>query len=204
MVYRKYLGLLKELGPQGWWPVSENGALAYHPGDYSSPRNERQQWEICMGAILTQNTNWRNAEKAIMNLLESRVISPENILKIKKERLARLIRPSGYYNQKAIKLRELAKRVIDFGGTEKFLKKVSREELLKIKGIGPETADSILLYAGKRPYFVVDAYTRKMFALEGNYEEIRKRFEDSLPKDWTVYNEFHALIVAKGKIERGG
>ena len=150
-----------------------------------------------MGAILTQNTSWRNVEKALASLKGQEDI--DSILRMRVASLARIIRSSGYYNQKAAKLKEFAETVQEAGGVKNFLGTVSREQLLSISGIGPETADSILLYAGKRPYFVVDAYTIKLFRLTGEYEEIQKLFESSLPRDRTVYNEFHALIVQKGK-----
>jgi len=196
-----YRSLLKELGPQGWWPVAEKGRPAYHKGDYSYPRNEEQQWEICVGALLVQNTNWRNVERALGQLRGAGVVQAEDVLRIKKETLAQLVRPSGYYNQKAVSLKALASAVQAGGGVNRFLKTVSRDSLLKVRGIGPETGDSILLYAGKRPFFVVDAYTRRVFGFPAtaSYEEIQAYFEKNLPRDWRVYNEFHALIVEKGK-----
>lgn len=156
-----------------------------------------------MGALLTQNTNWKNVEQALVNLSREGVMDVDSVLKIRKEKLAAFIKPSGYFNQKAIKLKELARRVKGRGGLKQFLR-VSRDSLLQIKGIGPETADSILLYAGKRPFFVVDAYTRrlfggKFFSKDATYNNIRAFFESSLPKDRKLYNEFHALIVEKGK-----
>jgi len=196
-----YRSLLKELGPQGWWPVTTEEKPEYHPGDYSYPRSEQQQWEICVGAVLTQNTSWKNVEKALGNLRSTGVTDINSFLKIKKEKLAKLIRSSGYYNQKAVKLKEFARTIQSSGGVGEFLKKVTRDQLLEVKGIGPETADSILLYAGKRPFFVVDAYTRRLFGFpkEMSYEEIRSLFESRLPRDRKIYNEFHALIVQKGK-----
>lgn len=204
--FKVYHCFLRELGPQGWWPVTGKGEgkPTYHKRDYSYPRSEDQRLEICLGAILTQNTNWKNAEKALAHLQKAKISDVDSLLKIKNDRLGKLIRSSGYYNQKALKLKNFAAVVNAHGGIKNFLKKIPRGELLKIKGIGPETADSILLYAGKRPFFVVDAYTRrlfggKFFSMDAPYEEIRKIFEKNLPKDWRIYNEFHALIVEKGR-----
>ena len=204
-ILKEFKILLEKHGHQGWWPVTHEGERpTYHPKKYTFPRTEEQKWEICMGAILTQNTNWKNAEKALLNLKEAGIHLPWQVNELKTEKLAGLVRSSGYYNQKALKLKELAKLAESFGGLKIFLKNVSREELLKTKGIGPETADSILLYAGKRPFFVVDAYTKRLFGgrlfpESAGYEEIRETFEKGLPRDYRIYNEFHALIVREGK-----
>ncbi|MBI4181549.1 MAG: endonuclease III domain-containing protein [Candidatus Aenigmarchaeota archaeon] len=200
----RYLALLEKHGRQGWWPVTREGGPTYHPGDYSFPRTEEQQWEICMGAVLTQNTAWKNAEQALASLRQAGILLPEDVLRARAGRLARLVRPSGYFNQKARTLRELAAPVAGEGGVRRFLDGVSRDELLRVKGIGPETADSLLLYAAKRPSFVVDAYTRRLFGgrlfpADAPYEAVRRLFEERLPRDWRVYNEFHALIVREGK-----
>ncbi|MEM7816086.1 MAG: endonuclease [Candidatus Aenigmatarchaeota archaeon] len=187
-VYRR---LLKEFGPQGWWPV-QNG--------FSPP-----EWEVCVGAVLTQNTNWGNVEKALKNLKEAGVNSPQKTLSERNHVLKNLIRPSGYYTQKAHRLKELARFVSQFEGERDFLKGVDRNDLLLINGIGPETADSILLYAANRKFFVVDAYTKRIFSRMGmigddwGYEKVRHFFEKNLPKDVDVYKEFHALIVKLGK-----
>ena len=204
-LFKVYSSFLKEFGPQGWWPVTENNLTEYHKNDYSYPKNEMQQWEICTGAILTQNTNWKNVEKALENMRSSSVLYPEDILKTPQKKLEALVHPSGFFRQKAERLRVFSSAVEDYGGIKFFMKNIPREELLSIKGIGPETADSMLLYAGKRPFFVVDAYTRRIFSAKGllektaPYEHIRQLFESSLPRDWRIYNEFHALIVEKAK-----
>jgi len=195
-LHHEYKKLLNERGPQGWWPINSE----YREG-YKTPENDYEAWEICVGAILTQNTNWGNVEKALFNLRKEGKLGFESFLKMRTAALARLIRSSGYYNQKAVRLKEFA-RAVSLKGVGEFLKTVTREELLSFRGIGPETADSLLLYAGKRPFFVVDAYTRRLFGLDGSYENIRALFEKQLPRDWTVYNEFHALIVAEGKCYR--
>lgn len=181
--------LLKEFGQQGWWPI--NGK--YHPGDYSYPRNEQEKLEIIQGAILTQNTAWKNVEKALENIKEV------NIGKIDKNKLASLIKSAGYFNQKAERL----KIVSEFF---KCNKNPSREELLNVKGVGPETADSILLYAFNQPYFVTDAYTRRIFSRLGicnenvGYDELQQIFYVKLDKDYKLFNEYHALLVEHAKV----
>lgn len=189
-VYEK---LLKQFGPQGWWPVRRN----FKP----------KEWEICLGAILTQNTNWRNVEKALENLSNHEILTPEDISKVNIRKLENLVKPSGFYKQKAKRLKELAKFVLSFGGFQNFKKNVKREQLLNVKGIGPETADSILLYACERPHFVIDAYTKRFVKALGmktkeDYETLRKYFENSLPIDTEIYKEFHALIVEWGKRDK--
>jgi len=193
-----YNGLLREFGPQGWWPVGGS----YHKG---LPRGEGQKWEVCVGAILTQNTSWKNVEKAMENLRNAGIMDSGSFLKISKRRLSSLIRPSGYYNQKAIKLKEFSRVVKGFGGVGNFLEKVKRNELLEVWGIGPETADSILLYAGGREEFVVDMYTKSIFSRLGligggwDYHRTKDFFQKKIPRDKNIYKEFHALIVELAK-----
>lgn len=176
-----YNTLLKQYGMRKWWPM-QNDFLP-------------KEWEIEVGAILTQNTNWKNVEIALKNLKGNEVISREDVIRTPEKKLASLIRSSGYYNQKAKKLKMLA----EFSG------EMTRENLLGIWGIGKETADSILLYAYGKPLFVVDAYTRRVFSrlglIEDNwgYDKIRTFFETSVPKDPDIYKEYHALIVEQGK-----
>ncbi len=158
-------------------------------GHFSPP-----EWEVCIGAVLTQNTNWGNVELALRNMKGKGIISREDIKKIKEKDLAGIIRPAGYYNQKAKKLKILA----SFSG------KPARDNLLGLWGLGPETVDSILLYAYNRPYFVIDAYTKRVFSrlgvkLREDYEEWRNYFESRLPRDVNLYKEFHALIVELAK-----
>lgn len=183
--------LLKAFGPQHWWP-----------GD--------TPLEVMIGAILTQNTNWTNVEKAIGNLKREGMLDLAGLKRIRPALLAELIRPSGYFNVKAKRLKAFVDWVwAEFDGDldAMFHRNPTslREDLLSVKGIGRETADSILLYAGQVPVFVVDAYTYRIFSRHGlvpegaDYEEIRELFEDNLPRDVTLYNEFHALIVALGK-----
>jgi endonuclease-3 related protein len=145
-------------------------------------------------------------EKALENLKKESITSPYDIEKVKKSNLEQIIRPSGFYKQKAERLKVFADFVLGFGSFEKFSKSVTREQLLNVKGLGPETADSILLYALNRPVFVIDAYTNRICKSVGmgpskteNYEELRHFFEKKLPKNIKIYKEFHALIVEMGK-----
>ena len=194
-----YRTMLAEYGCQGWWPVISNKTLLceYHAG---APRNKEEQFEICLGAILTQNTAWSNVQKALINLKRIGALSPEKILSLKKEKLLSAIRPCGYFNQKAKKLLEFSRFYISLSG-----RTPSRQELLSVWGIGKETADSMLLYAYAVPLFVVDAYTRRIFSRIGlvkekeEYKNIRKFFEKNLRKDAKLCQEFHALIVEHAK-----
>lgn len=174
-------------GPLHWWPAD-------------SP------FEVAIGAILTQNTNWKNVEMAIANLRDEKSLSPQAITDLSQEKLEQLIRPSGFFRQKAERLKLLVEHlhVRHKGNLEQLLTQPlekARKELLQLKGIGPETADSILLYAGKLPSFVVDAYTRRLFERLGNlkgkesYEQVRALFMTQLPTDSDLFNEYHALIV---------
>jgi endonuclease-3 related protein len=190
-----YDALLAAYGPQGWWPG-------------------RTRFEVIAGAILVQNTAWTNAALAIRNLRRERLHTAEAIERISLTRLAWLVRPSGYFRQKARKLKAFAqflRRTYQGSLTRMFCAPtaVLREQLLEIHGIGPETADAILLYAGGHPVFVVDAYARRMLSRHGliaardanraPYEKLRNLFENALPRDPALYNEFHALIVHVGK-----
>lgn len=178
------------------------GQLHWWPGD--------SELEIMVGAILTQNTNWQNVGKAIKNLKENNLLDVKSLFEIDEKYLGKLIKPCGYYNLKAKRL----KNFISFfyqkydGIAEVMFSKdcwLLREELLSINGIGPETADSILLYAGNKPIFVVDAYTKRIFqrhnliSEKDNYEQIQQYFMKNLPHDCHLYNEFHAQIVILGK-----
>ncbi len=185
--------LLKKYGYQGWWPVNSK----YHPKDYDIPKTESERFEICVGAILTQNTSWKNVEKALLLLKSHNLMSPESLAKSTEEAIGAAIRPSGYYRQKAKKLKIFSRFFI---GLKKGKKVPTREELLSLWGIGKETADSILLYAYKKPYFVVDAYTKRIFGFEStDYDKIQSLFHKALRKDYRLYNEYHALIVRHGK-----
>jgi endonuclease III related protein len=186
-----YDALFAAHGPQHWWPG-------------------RTSFEVIVGAILTQNTSWTSVETAIRNLRREKLLTPRAIEAVSFTRLAALIRSSGYFRQKAKKLKCFVRFLrSEYAGSlrEMFHTPTAalREQLLGVHGIGPETADSILLYAGKHPVFVVDAYTRRLLerhqlaTAAQSYEEIRELFERSLPSEAPLYNEYHALIVRTGK-----
>ena len=201
--------LLDKYGPQGWWPLLEyegsnptkTGSLKnYHPGDYSYPKNDRQRLEICVGAILVQSTAWSNVEKALLNIREMVEFDHESLLGTEEEKLKQAIRPAGYYNQKAKTLLAFSEFYASLEG-----KTPSREELLGIRGIGKETADSILLYAFGQSTFIVDAYARRIFGnlglIDANvpYDKIKRFFEENLEPDVALFQEYHALLVEHGK-----
>jgi endonuclease-3 related protein len=188
---RYYEAMSGVLGPMHWWPA-------------------QTPFEVIVGAILTQSTAWGNVERAIANLRAARMLTPSAMLQVRTARLAALVRPSGYFRQKAKKLKAFV-RFLDgeYGGALRrmFLTPTLelREKLLSVHGIGPETADSILLYAGNHPVFVVDAYTHRIFGRHGitagrpDYEKVRALVEASIPRRTELFNEFHALIVNTGK-----
>lgn len=186
-----YRTLARHFGPMHWWP-----------GD--------TPFEVIVGAILTQNTAWRNVSTAIANLKAAGALTPRGLRQVSGARLARLIRPSGYFRVKARRLRSFLDFLFGrYGGSVARMLRTPlprlREELLGVTGIGPETADSILLYAGGKPTFVVDAYTRRVFhrhtflPRDASYDETKALFERHLPVDVPLYNEYHALIVNVGK-----
>jgi len=186
-----YRVLLKSYGEQGWWPVKD----VYSSSFKKRKRTPSERFEIAVGAILAQNTSWENVKKALSNLREAKALSRERMGKLTPKELATLIRPAGYYNLKARKLREYLK----YSG------RITREGLLGVWGLGPETVDSILLYAYGRPVFVVDAYAKRMLCRMGlcrekaTYPELQSFFEGNLKKDVKLFNECHALIVEHGK-----
>lgn len=198
--------LFSHFGPQKWWPVTGEGKL--QPEYSGGPKKEKQQLEVVFGAILTQNTNWKNVEKVIINLNEDQLININKILKIDDKKLAEIIKSSGYHNQKAKKLKNFCEFLLNkYNGSLKRLFKNDvkklREELLSVNGIGPETADSIILYAAKKPIFVVDAYTKRILNRvgfkEGKYGELQKLFMENLQNSEKLFNEYHALLVELGK-----
>ncbi len=203
-----YSRLYSFFGPQGWWPVYSDDGPGYHPGDFSYPRTERQRIEIAFGAILTQQTAWKNVEKALNNLINENLIDFERILEIPEESLQSLIISSGYYRQKAERLRIFSEFVLNNYGNLESLFSLDlpelREELLSVKGIGKETADSIILYSAKKPIFVVDAYTFRAAERIGlvdvrDYDTLQELFHSSIETDVEIYNEYHALFVELGK-----
>ena len=188
---RYYNAMSGVLGPMRWWPA-------------------RTPFEVIVGAILTQSTAWGNVELAIANLSDARLLTPAAMRRVRVSRLATLIRPTGYFRQKAKKLKAFVQFLhAAYGGSLRrmFLTPTVelREKLLSVHGIGPETADSILLYAGNHPVFVVDAYTHRIFGRHGitdgkpDYEKVRALIEGSIPARTELFNEFHALIVNTGK-----
>jgi endonuclease III-like uncharacterized protein len=250
--------LHKTYGKQGWWPIINDKTLLceYHTG---APKNDAERFEICIGAILaqgtqwypnvvralqqlklggeltkqelaaikkaeilkvkilekpkkitkseklTQNTNWQNVEKAIVNISTLKALDAERLLKLDETKLKEAIRPAGYYNQKAKKLRIFAEFYLGPKGNAP-----NREQLLELWGVGPETADSILLYAYKVPVFVIDAYTKRLLKSLGladdktEYDEMQALFHSQLPKDHKLFNEYHALIVEHAKRTAAG
>lgn len=186
-----YDRLYKSFGPQRWWP----GETRY---------------EVITGAILTQNTAWSNVEKAVANLKKERLLNARAMFDVAQNRLASLIRPAGYFNVKAARLKNFAAFLMTRhdGSLNRLFKTEQgalRKELLAVNGIGPETADSIILYAGGLPEFVVDAYTKRIFsrhnltAKDAAYDELKALFTENLKIDVTLFNEYHALIVKTGK-----
>ncbi len=186
-----YEAMRERFGHQGWWPG--DGKL-----------------EVCVGAILTQNTNWRNVERAIANLRDGGLMSVSALHAAEPERLAKLICPAGYFRVKAKRLKNFIAHVLDSFGDDidGFLDRpvsTLREELLSVSGIGPETADSIILYAAGKCTFVVDTYTCRVMMRHGlvgpedGYEQVKELFESSLPEDPELWNDFHAQFVAVGK-----
>lgn len=196
-----YRILFKEYGPQGWWPVDGK----YNKGDFRFPRNRKETFEIIVGAILTQNTSWRNVEKAMSNLRDKNLIDPARIACAGVNTIAQAIRPSGYFNQKAERLKIVSEFLLNNRGLSEKPVKILRSMLLEVKGIGPETADSIILYAYHKPSFVVDLYTKRIFSRLGicrkdaKYEALQDLFHRSLPMDAGLFNEYHALIVEHAK-----
>ncbi|MBN1105534.1 MAG: endonuclease III domain-containing protein [Deltaproteobacteria bacterium] len=183
--------MFRRFGPQHWWPG-------------------QTPLEIMVGAVLTQNTNWKNVEKAIQNLKERNLLSLETLHGLSLPELGEVVRPAGFYNLKAKRLRNLLDLIMGrYGGDlQGFLldePSTLRDALLSVKGIGRETADSILLYAAQVPVFVIDAYTYRIFHRHGivdeqvSYEELQALFMENLPEDLQLFNEFHALIVRAGK-----
>ena len=188
-VYRR---LFAAYGPQHWWP-----------GD--SPL------EVMIGAVLAQNTSWQNVQRAIDHLKQADLLEPHALYRVPVETLEELIRPAGYYRIKARRLRNLLRLLVEqYDGSLEVMFRTDfstlREELLGVNGVGPETADSILLYAGGLPTFVVDTYTQRVLARHGwiepdaDYHAVKEHFEGGLERDPALYNEYHALLVRVGRL----
>jgi len=186
-----YRILYDHYGPRGWWPAET-------------------PFEVVVGTILTQNTAWRNVEKAITNLKQLGPLTPQALFRLPEETLSETIRPSGYYRQKGKRLRNFLRMLSDqfdcrLDALFDLPTETLREELLALSGIGPETADSILLYAAGRPVFVIDTYTIRILSRhellpeETSYVEAQQWVMDNLPEDVQLFNEFHALLVNLGK-----
>ncbi len=188
-----------------WWPMDHN----YHKKNNTDPR-----FEVIIGAILTQNTNWSNVERAIKNLKQEDKLDIESILNTDSKEIKELIKPSGFYNQKAGRIKKICKYLYEKYSRDLNLFfdkdiKTLRKELLNINGIGPETADSIILYAAEKPIFVVDAYTKRLckrlpINVEKSYEKIQNFFQKNLSKNYSknltkIYNQMHAMIVELSK-----
>lgn len=202
MIHSLYSRLLERHGPQGWWPLydREEDALRYRPGDYSVPEG-RERVQVIVGTILAQNTSWSGAADAVANLARAGLDRWGALAEEPHERLERRVRSSRFYRQKTRRLKVIAEFLRD-GRTAP----PGREELLGLWGVGPETADSILLYAYGVPVMVVDAYLRRVLrdreqheVADRSYEEIREWAEGGLPEEPDVLNEMHALLVAEGK-----
>ena len=200
--------LFEAFGPQGWWPTTPRGDIRprYYPEKACRRLEENEQWEIVVGAMLTQNTAWRNVESALAGLWQQGLMDLHAMGSAPLDRLALAVRPSGYFNQKAARLQNIAAYIEErhAGDITDFLRLSPRElraELLSLKGVGPETADSILLYAAQVPRFVIDAYTRRILGRLGvvepevQYDDLQTKFESELPRELEIYNEFHALLV---------
>jgi endonuclease-3 related protein len=186
-----YQRLYKAFGPQHWWPAEG-------------------PFEVMVGAILTQNTNWQNVEKAIAALKKNKVLSPKKLNRMPQKKLAKLIRPAGYFNIKAKRLKNFLKFYLqNYGADVRKMRAVRahalRNELLSVNGVGEETADSILLYALNKPAFVVDAYTKRIFSRhrflpkDTDYQDTQKLFMQNLKVNVQLFNEYHALLVRLGK-----
>lgn len=184
-LYRIYVLLLDELGPQHWWPADT-------------------VFEVVIGALLTQQTKWTNVEKAITGLKENNLLEVQALADADIELLEGLVRSCGFYRQKAYRLKEIAAFFAEQGIENVFSMPVEelRKTMLSLKGVGNETADVIVLYAANKPKFVIDAYTSRMMeciGIEGNYIQLQRMFETELPEDIDIYKEYHALIVEYSK-----
>jgi endonuclease-3 related protein len=226
-IQRAFADLLATYGPQGWWPIEceranfsrsegQRTTEGYHPSEFDFPRTRAGRFEICCGAVLTQNTAWTNVRKALQQLRAENACSPQAVLELEPDRLGTIVRPAGYFNQKSKYLRAIAEwfavndAKLNRSPPSEATLDDARSRLLAVRGVGPETADSILLYAYRLPTFVVDAYTRRVLGRIGvvdgdwTYEQIRALCTQALRKpsvSATVecFQEAHALIVEHAK-----
>lgn len=205
MIRSLFDDLLERHGRQGWWPLWDRdaGRLRYRPGEYSVP-DGRRRVEVVAGTILAQNTSWRGASGAVGNLVRSGLDRWSALAGVPTRDLERLVRPARFYRQKARRLRSAAEFFGEYGERED--RTPDRRELLDIRGVGPETADCILLYGYGVPVAVVDAYLRRVLrdrgrgdVADGTYEELSGWVEGRMPEEAPVLNELHALVVAEGK-----
>lgn len=196
--------LFASYGPQGWWPTTRDNS---YPEYLGGPINDDERFEVMIGAILTQNTSWKNVEKAILNLIKEKALNPKKIIDLDDKKIGELIKPAGYFNQKAKKLKILSEFVINNPIEE--LKKLEtdklRIKLLNVHGVGPETADSILLYALSKPIPIVDAYTKRIFTRIGfldekeDYNQFQEFQINNFPNECYNLEELHALLVEHAK-----
>ena len=212
-----YQNLFNKYGPQGWWPLlslekfginppKRGTNTGYHPKNYDIPSTNAQILEVIIGSILMQNTSWTNADKALGSLNAKSGLECSKISKLDHSELGEIIRSSGYFNQKASRLQTLCKFLKKYPISELLLQSAEklRPKLLQLNGVGPETADTIILYAFKQPSFVIDAYTRRLLTRLGivqgklSYIDYQQMFHQSFPpvtENVPLFNEFHALIV---------
>lgn len=207
-IYRRLLG---RFGPQGWWPVAprRGAAPVYSPRWTRGRLSPDQQFEVAVGALLTQNTAWSNVEKAMTGLRRAGLTSPRPLLRASMPRLERILRPSGYFRQKSRRLKSFCRSLRARWGSrlDRCLAQPlpeARAELLSFPGFGPETADSVLLYAAGRPVFVVDAYTRRLARRFGllrtdDYGRVQSFFSGRFPRRTAGLREYHALVVRLAK-----
>lgn len=206
--------LFEKYGKQGWWPTTPSSETIPKYTNSNRKLKEDEMLEICIGAILTQNTSWQNVEKALININKEYKLSNQSLIdylyELNIEKLKQLIQPAGFFNQKSKYIKNLIDHIItEYKGSVKLFFKQSKEdlrnELLSLKGIGKETADSIILYSANKPMFVIDMYTKRLFSRLGylaqnkSYDEWQNFFNQNLNEDLKKFNEYHALIVEHNK-----
>lgn len=198
-----YHKLLELYGPQGWWPLINKSSGVIEYGSHSQPLGSDRAFEVGVGAILTQNTQFDpNVTVALGGLFQlcKKNITPQAVLDLELDSLRLAIRSAGYFRQKSDYLRSLARFFLELGSSPP-----RRSQILRVKGVGPETADTILLYAFNQPFFIVDTYTRRTLVAQNlidpnaRYVDIQTWFMEQLPPDPQMFNEYHALLVAHGK-----